>query len=40
MSAPATGGRPRPRPLTRAQERLFFAAIFAFALLFQLAVLL
>jgi hypothetical protein len=40
MSAPAAGGRRQPRPLTRAQERLFFAAIFVLGLLFQLVVLL
>jgi hypothetical protein len=32
--------RPRPRALTRRQERLFLALVFAFGLLFQLAVLL
>jgi hypothetical protein len=40
MSAPAAGRRPRPRALTRAQERLFFALVFALGLLFQLAVIL
>jgi hypothetical protein len=40
MSAPAAGVRRRPRALTRAQERLFFAVVFALGALVQLAAIL
>ena len=40
MNAAPASRNPRPRALTGAQERLFFAVVFAVGLLLQLALLL